>query len=269
MGPDACLYKQSQFHRLGDGQEGRGIAPFHYSIVPPSQSDADCAKQSQFTRRCRAQLCKQTQSGVPGREEGCRCEQTKPNLGDPGYLGNGVEGLVQTNPIWRDAPAGLRARVRLYKQTQFRRVATGLALQTNPICPARWAGGAMAGADRAKQTQFLGTGWTRGSGCTNKANFRRPRYATIPLFQAAAYRAKQTQSPADGMGAGVPCPALGPASLSPGGRTNKPNRSRQAGKTIVTAGSLGDATPQRSYCVKQTQFPAVPGGTKRDGGRNR
>jgi hypothetical protein len=59
----------------------------------------------------------------PGHEEGCRCEQTKPNLGDLGHLGNGVEGFVQTNPIGRDARCGLPPRAsagRLYKQTQFR-----------------------------------------------------------------------------------------------------------------------------------------------------
>jgi hypothetical protein len=35
--------KQSQFHRLEDGQDGRDIPPFHYSIIPPFQSDAECA----------------------------------------------------------------------------------------------------------------------------------------------------------------------------------------------------------------------------------
>jgi hypothetical protein len=34
----------------------------------------------------------------PGREEGCRREQTKPNLGDPGYLGNGAEVCCTNKP---------------------------------------------------------------------------------------------------------------------------------------------------------------------------
>jgi hypothetical protein len=36
---------------------------FYCSIIPPFQSDADRAKQSQFAWRCRAQLYKQTQFG--------------------------------------------------------------------------------------------------------------------------------------------------------------------------------------------------------------
>jgi hypothetical protein len=51
-----------------------------------------------------------------------KMRETKPNLGELGYIGNGVEGLVQTNPIWRDARSGLPPRAcagRLYKQTQF------------------------------------------------------------------------------------------------------------------------------------------------------
>ncbi len=45
---------------------------------------------------------KQTQFGVPSREEGCRRGQTKPNLGGLGHLGDGVEGFVQTNPIMQN-----------------------------------------------------------------------------------------------------------------------------------------------------------------------
>jgi hypothetical protein len=125
--------------------------------------------------RCRAgrgRLYKQTQFGVPSREEGWRRGQTKPNLGDLGYLENGIEGLVQTNPIWREARDGLLPRTcagRLYKQTQS--AADGQLCQTNPI-PA-------AGRDAGrlyKQTQFGGTpaaacrlGPAR-AGCPNKPN---------------------------------------------------------------------------------------------------
>jgi hypothetical protein len=48
MWRDACLYKQSQSHRLGAGREGRDVPPIHYSIIPPFQSDGERAKQSQL-----------------------------------------------------------------------------------------------------------------------------------------------------------------------------------------------------------------------------
>jgi hypothetical protein len=99
----------------------REAPPFQYSIIPPFESDAYRAKRSQSTGRFRTQLYNQSQSGVPSREEGCRCEQTKPNLGGLGYLENGVDGLVQTNPIGRDARCGLppwACAGQLYKQTQ-------------------------------------------------------------------------------------------------------------------------------------------------------
>jgi hypothetical protein len=62
--------------------------------------------------------------------------QTKPNLGELEYLGNGLDGLVQTNPIWRDARWGLppRAwRAPVVQTNPIPPVATGLAVQTNPI----------------------------------------------------------------------------------------------------------------------------------------
>jgi hypothetical protein len=96
-------------------------------------------------------------STIPGGGLSC---QTKPNLGDLEYLGNGVEGLVQTNPIWRDARCGLPPRAcagRLYKQTQIRRVATGLAVQTNPICACRM-GRRGRGRGLLRQTNPIRTG---------------------------------------------------------------------------------------------------------------
>jgi hypothetical protein len=128
--------------------------------------DACLYKQSQFTRRCRAQLYKQTQSGVPGREEACHREQTKP-IGWRYRAGRGP--VVQTNPIWGypavrsgvavnkqsqtwaargiwgtvsrvlykqtqfggTPPAGRRARGRLYKQTQFGRANCGKRSQSH------------------------------------------------------------------------------------------------------------------------------------------
>jgi hypothetical protein len=52
--PGAECAKQTQF-------PGRDTPLFHYSIIPPSQSDTGRAKQSQFTRHCCAPLYKQTQ----------------------------------------------------------------------------------------------------------------------------------------------------------------------------------------------------------------
>jgi len=57
-----------------------------------------CAKQSSSARRCRAQLYKQTQFGVPSREA-CRREQTK--------------------PIWPDRALEDAGRGPSYKQSQF------------------------------------------------------------------------------------------------------------------------------------------------------
>ncbi len=127
--------------------------------IPPFQSDADRAKQSQFTRRCRAQLYKQTQSGVPGCEQACRREQTKP-IGWRCRAGRGP--VVRTNPIW-GCPAARRGVV-VNKQSQT------------------WATWGIWGTMSKvlyKQTQFGGTpaascrfGPAR-AGCTNKPNSRR------------------------------------------------------------------------------------------------
>ena len=154
-------------------------------------------------------LYKQTQSGVPGREEACRCEQTKPNLGDLGYLAKGVTGLVQTNPIWRDARCGLAPRAcagRLYKQSQFRRVATGLAVQTNPICPRRM-GRRGRGWSLLRQTNPIAR-----SGAPRRCRSWRPSRAPIfpPFHHSMACLSCETK----------PIPAVpGPR----GSCTNKPN----------------------------------------------
>jgi len=78
--------KRSQFRRAGRPAE---YPAFHYSIIPPSRSEAYCAKRTQFlgVRAClEAELRK-----------------TKPNLGRMGHLGDTVPGRGQsckTNPIW-------------------------------------------------------------------------------------------------------------------------------------------------------------------------
>ncbi len=48
--PRAKGAKRTQFRGAGRPVE---YPSFHYSIIPPSQSDADCAKQSQSSARCR------------------------------------------------------------------------------------------------------------------------------------------------------------------------------------------------------------------------
>jgi hypothetical protein len=108
--------------------------------------------------------------------------QTKPNLGDLEYLGNGVEGLVQTNPIWRDARYGLLPRAcagRLYQQTQCRRAATGRAVQTNPICPRRMGRRGRGWSLCAKQTQLPEASHRGGVG---RGGLREPHYSSILSF---------------------------------------------------------------------------------------
>jgi hypothetical protein len=174
--------------------------------------DACLYKQSQFTRRCRAQLYKQTQSGVPGREEACHREQTKP-IGWRYRAGRGP--VVQTNPIWGcpavrsgvavnkqsqtwaargiwgtvsrvlykqtqfggTPPAGRRARGRLYKQTQFGRANCGKRSQSHRS--ARAPEGEVCKTNPisgrgARRDEAPGKG-ARGTNAQNEANLALPR----------------------------------------------------------------------------------------------
>jgi hypothetical protein len=135
----------------------------------PGSHTTKCAKRSQF---------------APRAQEWARAAGTGNLLRGPivrneansrlHRVGRRLTDVVQTNPIWRDARCGLppRARAgRLYKQTQFRRVATGLAVQTNPICPRRMA--------------RRGRGWSllrQTNPIPAVAAFGRPHYSTIPSF---------------------------------------------------------------------------------------
>jgi hypothetical protein len=144
-------------------------------------------------------LSKQTQSGVPRREEGCHREQTKPTLGDLGYLENGVEGLAQTNPIWRDARGGLPPRAcagRLYKQTQFRRAATGLAVQTNPICPRRMGRRGRGWSLCAKQTNCPKRGTEAESAVAASGSPPLFPYSSIPV-RCLSCKTKPISDPSD------------------------------------------------------------------------
>jgi hypothetical protein len=62
---------------------------------------ASCRRPILGGKRLGAGCTNKPNLGVPGREEGCRCEQTKPNLGGLGYLGAGTRGSqsCETNPI--------------------------------------------------------------------------------------------------------------------------------------------------------------------------
>jgi hypothetical protein len=167
--------------------------PILASQRPIVQSEANCPKRGTeavsrrgWARRAlrdKGVLYKQTQFGVPSREEGCRCEQAKPNLGELGHLGADAEGLVQTNPIWRDARYGLPPRAcvgRLYKQTQFGRRGRG------------------RGPGRRKMRNKANSREERrdlGAGGTNKANSagRSCDIASMPRF------GKQSQFPPVGL----------------------------------------------------------------------
>jgi hypothetical protein len=113
--------------------------PFHYSIVPPFRPDADRAKQSQFTRRCRAQLYKRTQflppmpirrSAFPGGANA----PNKPKLGQAGASG------------------GWHVRIPLCRTCETNPI---LRLRIAPNKPNSRRAGPPTLVDRAKRTQFL------------------------------------------------------------------------------------------------------------------
>jgi hypothetical protein len=108
--------KRSQFHQPERGPWGEGRTcetnpiptrqdspAFHYSIIPPFQSDADCAKRTQFpavpggtrpqARGTRGKCAKRSQfgrvSGGDAQPTKSRLRQTKPNLGGLGHVGKG------------------------------------------------------------------------------------------------------------------------------------------------------------------------------------
>jgi hypothetical protein len=110
---------------------GHDTPPFHCSIIPPSQPDAYCAKRTQFGG------CPAARRGVAVNKQ----SQTRATWG-----------------IW-----GTVSRV-LYKQTQFRRVATGLAVQTNPFPSEDRKSQVLAG--KRVMVDWTCTGLRR-----NKANF--------------------------------------------------------------------------------------------------
>jgi hypothetical protein len=168
-------------------------------------------KQSQFTRRRRAQLYKQTQFGVPNREEGCRREQTKPIGPDDAWgrrarsavqtkpIGPAMPGsVVQTNPIW-GGPSGVRRAIRRNKANSGSRPAVPrvkCAKQSQT-----WAGwgiwepvhpGSLSCQTKPIRTLPRGTAPPRQAtraNAPNKPNFRQadsPHHSNIPLFHRSS-----------------------------------------------------------------------------------
>jgi hypothetical protein len=77
-------------------------------------------KQSQFTRRCRAQLYKQTQFSLFRREEACRREQTNPIFADGAWGTPGAVRWTNKAKLGQDGTYGGRVQDTYHaKQSQF------------------------------------------------------------------------------------------------------------------------------------------------------
>jgi hypothetical protein len=205
-----------------------------------------------------------------------------------------------TNPIWRDARYGLPPGAgagRLYKRTQFRPVAPGLAVQTNPICPRRTSRRGHRWSQSCDNASLPGVVPATNQispvgGCTNKPNLecsaamrdalvnkQSQTWAGWDIWgmvpQGGSYRAKQSQFAPTPHGPGI------------GGRarwadcTNKPNsrqsqvalpRPRQAdcakqSQTWAPWGIRGTGRGTQGKCAKQTQFPGEAGWDRASGTR--
>jgi hypothetical protein len=189
--------------------------PILGSRRPIVQNEATCPKRGTeaVSRQGRARralgdkgvLYKQTQFGVPSREEGCRCEQTKPNLGELGHLGADAEGLVKQTQFGGTPAAACRLglvravctnkpnsggsrRGAPYKQTQFRWVATGRAVQTNPIRAGEGEAGAAAGG-RCETKPIPGRSAGTSGPVVQTKPIRRVDRATSPRCAASGNKA--------------------------------------------------------------------------------
>jgi hypothetical protein len=123
------------------------------------------------------------------------------------------------------------------KQTQFRPVAAGLAVQTNPICPAGQAGGGVAGAHCAKKTQFR----------------RSPKAAEGEMRETNPIRRRESCEIAS-------MPRFGKQSQFPASRAvglaHRVKQSQFPG-TVAARGSVVQTNPiGRADRAKQSQFPA-------------
>lgn len=244
---------------------------------------------------------KQTQFGWPY----CHGRMDRPRKTNPISTGRatGPGGpVVQTNPIWRLHQREVRD-VR-YKQSQFRRVRPGTGgrlretkpihrdgaqrretwgsslvprhsglwpspgqSQTNPISTG-WAAG--PGGQLYKQTQFGGRRHqpareARGRIVSNKANFRRSRYPTIPLCHHSRVpvpRLSRETKPVSGQtGPTGPVPVIGRYSPCRRDRARRhaparqrrgadacPVRNRPATCSAASPARPGRPAPARSIC---------------------
>ncbi len=226
VGRGANRAKRTQF--AGESCEtkptsgGRDTPPFHYSIIPPSQSDAYRAKRTQSPagpggtrlggRGTRDKCAKRTQffdcglrisdcgfrkaCGLPPRlRQAYRAKQTQFGPAWPGRRARDAK-QSQLPPGRSRAGTPNPRRVDHAKQTQFggrnmrnepnfaRCCCRGLpSFQYSIIPPFR------SNADCAKRTQ---------SGPAGGRDTPPVQYSIIPAFQSDAYRAKQSQFPGFG-----------------------------------------------------------------------
>jgi hypothetical protein len=165
---------------------GQDIPPFHYSIIPPFQSGADCAKRTQSLdcglRTADRPAAGHPPCGLPPRARARQLCKTKP-IRRP---------IVRNEPnLARSRPSRGRRRAKCAKRTQFpasRAAGAGRSRQTKPI-PAVGSQCAQRDiednasrrhykrrAERAKRSQFAG------QSCETNPISRRTRYPMIPLF---------------------------------------------------------------------------------------
>jgi hypothetical protein len=198
-------------------------------------------------RACTERLYKQPQSGAPSREEGCRYEQTKPMC--PAVPGS----VVQTNPIW-GGPGGVRRAILPNKANSAsrpgcrRRKVQNKAKLGCPGVSGGRSGGALAGADCAKQSQFgeAGPAEPPGAIMQNKANSRTGGTGRRP--------------------ARVPVQVAGPSctnkpNLPPGRREEAPGRGRKCcrGRTRACKTKPICAPGRHDGSGICHRMPAVPG----------
>jgi hypothetical protein len=155
-----------------------------------------------------------------------------------------------TNPIWRDARYGLPPGAgagRLYKRTQFRPVAPGLAVQTNPICPRRTSRRGHRWSQSCDNASLPGVVPATNQispvgGCTNKPNSRQSQVALPRPRQADCAKQSQTWAPWGIRG------------------TGRGTQGKCAKQTQFPGEAGWDrASGTRAFCAEQSQSTRAPG----------
>jgi hypothetical protein len=227
---------------------------------PPDPGGHDRAKQSQFpAEQKEGQRLGGKRVMVNGISD--RPQQNEAKLGRPGVSGGwrGWSQSCKAKPICGGVNRPARGVGCTNKANSglpgWRQ--RGLLCETKPI----WGcAGRDPQADYAKRSQTW-AGWD----IWGTARPGRPNGAKRTQFSDCGLRIQ------DSLAAGRPC---GPPGPGPVVQTN-PIRQGQSCQTnpIPTVTAFGAPIippfPPDADCVKQTQFPAVPGRTRRDGGRNR